>query len=170
MKNQEETKKLLEIQRRLMDESAMIGWLCTVHRNRVQYANNPVAEKEIQDHLNRASNLISLTYIWALLDEHEFNEHNKWIRPNDKLELKAWKHIRHTGAHAPGGRATRYFDEFNEFMESANQGISGLKKNCDYTINSISLIDGMNFRFFEFVKNLIITAIGYCANDNLPVD
>ena len=170
MKNPEETQILLGIQKRLMDESDMIGWLCTVHRNTVQYKNNPIATKTIQEQLNKASNLISLAYVWAILDEHGFNENNKWIKPNDRLELKAWKHVRHTGAHAPGARAHRFFDEFNEFMESDYAGLSGLKNNCTYTENSISLKDGMNYRFFEFVKNLVQTAIGYCANDNIPAD
>lgn len=130
MKNLEETKKLQELQKRLMDEQNMIGWLCTVHRNKVEYKNNPTATREIQEQLNQASNLISLAYVWAILDEHEFNENNKWIEAKYRIELKAWKHVRHTGAHAPGGRAHRYFDEFNEFMESDQSGISGLKKNC----------------------------------------
>ncbi len=153
-----------------MDEHHMIGWLCTVHRNKVEYKNNPDASKEVQGQLNKASNLISLAYIWALLDEHGFNENNKWIRPNDRLELKAWKHIRHTGAHAPGGRAHRYFAEFNQFMEGDYAGLSLLKKNCEYTETSIDLKDGMNYRFFEFVKNLVNIAIGHCANDNEPTD
>jgi len=112
-----------------MDESEMIGWLCTVHRNSVRYNNNPEATKKIQGQLNHASNLIVLAYIWALLDEQDFNEHNHWIRPRDRLELKAWKHVRHTGAHAPGGRANRYFDEFNDFMTSDYPGTSGLRQN-----------------------------------------
>lgn len=170
MKNPEETQKLLGIQKRLMDESDMIGWLCTVHRNKVEYKNNPVAAKEIQGQLNNASNLISLAYVWALLDEHGFNENNNWIKLNDRLELKAWKHVRHTGAHAPGGRAHRYFNEFNQFMESDYPGLSGLRQNCSYTENSITLIDGMNYRFFQFITNLLNTAIGHCANDNLPAD
>ncbi|MDH5740134.1 MAG: hypothetical protein OEY77_07405 [Nitrospira sp.] len=148
----------------------MIGWLCTVHRHRVQYPNNPEASKEIQAQLNKASNLICLAYVWAILDEQGFNEHNHWIRPRDRLELKAWKHIRHTGAHAPGGRAMRYRDEFNEFMASDGQGLSGLKQNCTFTENSLDLRDGMNYRFFQFVQELVRTAIGHCANNNEPVD
>jgi len=166
--NVEETKELLAIQKRLMDESNMIGWLCTVHRNKVHYKNNPKAAQEVQEQLNHASNLICLAYIWALLDEHGFNENCKWIKPSDRLELKAWKHVRHTGAHAPGGRAAGYFDEFNEYMESDWQGISGLKKSCKYTDTSISITDGMNYRFFQYVQGLVQSAIGNCANNNDP--
>lgn len=168
MKNPEETQKLLGLQKRLADEMHMIGWLCTVHRNKVHYEKNPEATAEIQKQLNHASNLISLAYMCALLDEHGFNEHNKWIRPNDRLEFKAWKHLRHTGAHTPGCRANRYFDEFNQFMEGEYAGMSGLKQNCTYTENSVSLSDGMNYGFFEFARNLVNTAIGHCANDNEP--
>ncbi|MFC2099029.1 hypothetical protein ACFLSP_04710 [Bacteroidota bacterium] len=170
MHNQEETNKLLALQKRLMDESDMIGWLCTIHRNAVKYSDNPDATKRIQEQLNQASNLISLAYIWALLDEQGFDENNHWISPKNRLELKAWKHVRHTGAHAPGGRANRYFDEFNEFMESPNSGISGLKKNCEYTDDSLSLSDTMNYRFFQFVQNLVKFAIGHCANNTDPND
>jgi len=170
MYNEEETKKLLALQKRLMDESNMIGWLCTVHKNKVNYTNNSEATKEIQNQLNTASNLISLAYIWALLDEQGFNEHNHWIRPKNRLELKAWKHIRHTGAHAPGGRANGYRAEFDEFMEASGDGISGLKNNCSYTENSISLNDGMNHRFFDFANHLVKIAIGHCANNNEPRD
>ncbi|MDH3634505.1 MAG: hypothetical protein OES20_07350 [Gammaproteobacteria bacterium] len=170
MHNQDETDKLLALQKRLMDESDMIGWLCTVHRNAVRYSNNPEATKKIQGQLNHASNLIALAYIWALLDEQDFNEHNHWIRPRDRLELKAWKHVRHTGAHAPGGRANRYFDEFNEFMTSDYSGISGLRQNCEFTDRSITLADTMNYRFFQFVQNLVKIAIGHCANNNEPTD
>ncbi|PSN10255.1 hypothetical protein C7293_28820 [filamentous cyanobacterium CCT1] len=170
MYNEEETMRLLALKKRLMEESNTIGWLCTVHRNRVHYENNPEASKKIQEQLNQATNLISLAYIWALLDEQGFNEHNKWIKKSQRLELKAWKHIRHTGAHAPSGRARNYYKEFNEFMESPDQGISGLKQNCKYTGDSIDLVDGMNYRFFNFVQNLIQTAIGHCANNNKPSD
>jgi hypothetical protein len=169
MQNETETKQLLKLNERLMNESDMIGWLCTVHSNKVHYPNNPEASKKIQSQLNQASNLICLAYIWALLDEHGFNESNAWIRTNDRLELKAWKHIRHTGAHAPGGRANRYANEFDQFMSSPEAGISGLKQNCTFTTNSITLVDGMNYRFFQFVQNLMQTAIGHCANNNVPI-
>lgn len=168
MHNESETKQLLELNERLMNESDMIGWLCTVHSNKVQYPNNPEASKKIQSQLDQASNLICLAYIWALLDEHGFNENNKWIRPNERLELKAWKHIRHTGAHAPGSRANRYSSEFDQFMTSPEAGVSGLKQNCLFTANSIQLKDGMNYRFFIFVNSLMQTAIGHCANNNEP--
>ena len=84
MHNLEETNNLLLLQKRLMDESDMIGWLCTVHRNAVKYSNNPEATKIIQGQLNNASSLISLAYIWAILDEQDFNEHNQWIRSKDR--------------------------------------------------------------------------------------
>jgi len=168
MHNKEETMRLVDLQTRLMDEREMIGWLCTVHRNRVHYENNPEASKKIQEQLNQATNLISLAYIWALLDEQGFNEHNKWIKKSHRLELKAWKHIRHTGAHTPSGRATHYYKEFNEFMQSLDQGISGLKQGCKYTDDSINLADGMNYYFFNFVQSLVQTAIEHCANNNEP--
>lgn len=170
MYNHEETQQLLALQKRLMDESDMIGWLCTVHRNSVNYNNNPSAAKKVQGQLNHASNLISLAYIWALLDEQGFNENNHWIKSSDRLELKAWKHVRHTGAHAPGKRANGYVDEFNEFMEGSNQGKSGLKQNCKYTDSSILLSDGMNYRFFQFVQHLVQLAIGHCANNSEPTN
>ncbi len=168
MHNETETNQLLKLNERLMDENDMIGWLCTVHSNKVHYPNHPEASKKIQSQLNQASNLICLAYIWALLDEHGFNENNTWIRTNERLELKAWKHIRHTGAHAPGGRANRYANEFDQLMSSPESGVSGLKQNCTFTANSIKLNESMNYRFFEFVKNLIQTAIGHCANNNIP--
>lgn len=60
--------------------------------------------------------------------------------------------MRHTGAHAPGSRANRYFDEFNEFTTSDYSGISGLRRNCEFTDSSITLADTMNYRFFQFVR------------------
>lgn len=168
MQNEVETKQLMELNKRLMNESDMIGWLCTVHSNQVHYTNNPGASKKIQLQLDRANNLICLAYVWALLDEHGFNENNKWIRPNERLELKAWKHIRHTGAHAPGSRANRYANEFDLFMSLPETGVSGLKQNCLFTVNSIELSNGMSYQFFKFVNNLIQTAIGHCANNNEP--
>lgn len=168
MHNEQETKEIVALMSRLMNEQDMIGWLCTVHQNRVHYGNNPQASKKIQEQLNHATNLVSLAYIWALLDEHGFNETNRWLNESMRHELKAWKHIRHTGAHAPGGRARRYYDEFNSFMESSDSGRSGLKQNCTYTDNSISLTDGMNYRFFGFVQYLVQQAVGYCANNRDP--
>ena len=169
MENEEETNELVELMNRLSDERGMIGWLCTVHKNKVQLPNQPDPEvaKGIQEQLSRASNLISLAYIWALLDESGFNERSKWISTQDRLELKAWKHIRHTGAHAPSGRAKVYYDEFDEFMSAAT-GTSGLKENCRWTTDRIDLTDGMNYRFFEWVRGLIQNAVAYCAGDNAP--
>jgi len=170
MHNEEETHQLLALQKRLMDERNMLGWLCTVHRNKVHYKDNPDASKEVQEQLNQASNLISLAYIWALLEEHGFNENNKWIKPSDRLEFKAWKHVRHTGAHAPGSRANGYKNEFNDFMNTDAARTSGLKQNYQYTDYSITFADGMNYQFFSFSQNLVNTAIGHCANNNEPTD
>jgi hypothetical protein len=89
----------LELQTRLMDESDMIGWLCTIHNHAVQYPKVPPATvQEIQNQLSTASNLISIIYIWALLEEGGFNENSKWVSADEQLELKAWKHVRHTSA------------------------------------------------------------------------
>ena len=170
MHNEEESLKLLSLKQRLLEEQDMIEWLCTVHRNKVYYPDNPEATKKIQEQLNKASTLISLAYIWAILEEYDFNEHNRWIHPKIKLELKAWKHIRHTGAHAPGSRAKRYYDEFNEFMESQDSSLSGLEKNCQYSENSINLGDMMDYQFFRFIQNLVDTVLGYCANHDSPED
>lgn len=168
MKNETETKMYLALQNRLMDELDMIGWLCTVHNNKVAYPKNPAAEKKVQNQLNRATNLISLAYIWALLEESGFKENNKWISSQDRLELKAWKHIRHTGAHAPTGRAKVYDKEFDEFMTSGT-GMSGLKQNCKWTTDTIDLQDAMNLKFFEWVRGLVQNAIANCSNDKVPV-
>lgn len=165
MHNPKETAGLLDLQERLGSERDMIGWLCTVHRNQVHYKDNPSASSEIQEQLNRASNLISLAYMFALLEEHGFDERSPWLTADEQLELKAWKHIRHTGAHAPGGRAHRYAQEFENYMTSSGAGLSGLKQNCTYTATSINLKDGMNYRFFEFVVALIQKALGRCASD-----
>ena len=167
MKNEQETYELVALDKRLSDERYMIGWLCTVHRNAVRVPDNPEATRLIQEQLNRANGFLSLVYVWALLDEAGFDEHNKWISSADRKELKAWKHVRHTGAHAPGSRAHRYKDDFDDFMTSGT-GMSGLRQNCTYTETSIELKDGMNYQFFQYVKNLIQTAIGRCAIDNVP--
>lgn len=45
MHNETETNQLLKLHERLMNESDMIGWLCTVHSNKVHYPNNPDASK-----------------------------------------------------------------------------------------------------------------------------
>jgi len=55
-------------------------------------------------------------------------------------------------------------------MESPDSGISGLKQNCEYADDSISLSDTMNHRFFQFVQNLVNLAIGHCANNTEPND
>jgi len=123
--------------------------------------------QEIQEQLNCAVNLISLAYIWAILDESGFNEKNKWITSYNRLELKAWKHVRHTGAHAPTGRAKGYKAEFDEFMTNGT-GSSGLKENCKWDANYIELNDGMNFRFLTRIRDLVQKAVGFCSNNNMP--
>lgn len=167
--NIDETKKLLALRGRLSDEHDMIGWLCTIHRHAVSYPNNPEARNKVQGQLNKASNLIALTYIWALLEEGGFTERNEWIRPSDRLELKAWKHVRHTGAHAPGSRAKVYRAEFDKFMKGDYRGKSGLKQNCEYDQNSITPGD-ISSNFLLFSIDVVTIAIGHCANDNAPVD
>jgi hypothetical protein len=157
------------IQSRLMEERDMIGWLCTVHRRAVQYSNVDAAiTQKIQNQLSQASNLISITYIWALLDEGGFNENTQWVSADERLELKAWKHVRHTGAHAPGGRANRYRNEFDEYMTGTSAAISGLRQNCTWDVNSIQLADGMNYNFFQFAQDMVKKALGRSANNNAP--
>jgi len=149
-KRKTDAENYLALQKRLMDEQNMIGWLCTIHRNAVQYASvDSSITQNIQQQLNRASNLVSITYIWALLDEGGFNENTHWVTADERLELKAWKHVRHTGAHAPGSRANRYRNEFDQYMSGTLGAISGLRQNCTYDANSINLSDGMNGSFFS---------------------
>ena len=168
-KREADAQAYLALKTRLMNEKDMIGWLCTVHRNKVQYENAPAKTvKKIQGQLNRASNLLSLAYLWALLEEGGFNENCTWVSESDRLELKAWKHVRHTGAHAPGGRARGYYSEFDQFMTQKEQGASGLRQNCKWDANSIELTDGMNHSFFSFASNLIDKALGHSANGNVP--
>ena len=80
--NIDETKTLLALSERLSDERDMIGWLCTLHRNAVIYPNNPDARNKVQGQLNKASNLIALTYIWALLVTVD-----KIIASKEKVEI-----------------------------------------------------------------------------------
>jgi len=165
--NKDKTKTLLALSERLCDERDMIGWLCTVHRHSVNYPNKPETRRKVQDQLSKASNLIALTYIFALLEEGDFTVDDKWIRPSDRLELKAWKHVRNTGAHAPGSRATGQRDSFDEFMKADGKGISGLKQNCQFTQDSITLGD-ISGSFLSFAIYLVNTAIGLCSNDADP--
>jgi hypothetical protein len=172
--NIDKTKTLLALSERLSDERDMIGWLCTLHRHAVNYPNNPEARKKVQGQLNKASNLIALTYIFALLEEGDFTVYDKWIKPSDRLELKAWKHVRNTGAHAPGTRATGQRDSFDEFMKGDDKGRSGLKQNCQFTQDSITLGD-ISGDFLSFAIDLVKVAIGHCSNDadpncKLPID
>ena len=157
------------LQSRLMGERDMIGWLCTVHRRAVQYPNVDAAIiQKIQNQLNQASNLISITYIWALLDEGGFNEKTQWVSADERLELKAWKHVRHTGAHAPGGRANGYRNEFDQYMTGTSAAISGLRQNITWNANSIQLADSINYNFFQFAQNMVQKALGCSANNNAP--
>jgi len=158
----------LALQSRLMDERDMIGWLCTVHRNAVKYQKiDPAITKKIQNQLNDASNLIAITYIWALLEEGGFKESTQWVSADESLELKAWKHVRHTGAHAPGSRANGYRNEFDQYMNGTTAAASGLRQNCTWDASSIQLSDGMNYSFFQFSQNMVSKALGHSANNNV---
>ncbi len=162
------TQELLELQRRLMNVKDMVGWLCTVHRYRVNYKNNPTATNKVQAQLDIAAEFIHVIYTCSILDEAGFRPSNKWISTDSKAEFKAWVHIRHTGAHTPGGRANVYYSDFDNFMNSSQSGISPLKKNCKWTATSIELPYAMSFHFFQFAENLVKEALGYCANNNTP--
>ena len=169
MPNCETTQELLDLKTRLGKVRDMTGWLCTTHRYAVNYPKNPDATKQIQEQLDVASEFIHVIYINSILDEAGFKPSNKWITTDARAEFKAWVHIRHTGAHTPDGRANGYYADFDNFMNSANAGMSGLKQNCNWTADSISLSYGMSYRFFEYANNLVDMAIGYCANNNNPI-
>lgn len=168
-KRESDAQHYLALQSRLMEERDMIGWLCTVHRHAVRYPNaKPGTVQKIQAQLNKASNLISITYIWALLDEGGFKDTTQWVTADERLELKAWKHVRHTGAHAPRGRASKYRNEFDQYMTGNSAALSGLRQNCTWDANSIELRDGMNHNFFTFAQNMVQKALGCSANNNVP--
>jgi len=168
-KREADAKNYLALQARLMNERDMIGWLCTVHRQAVKYQNvDPTITQKIQNQLNQASNLISITYVWALLDEGGFKENTQWVSADERLELKAWKHVRHTGAHAPGSRANGYRNEFDQYMNGTTAAVSGLRQNCTWDANSIHLTDGMNYSFFQFAQNIVNKSLGCSANNNVP--
>lgn len=168
MANCETTDKLIDLQNTLMKISDMVGWLCTSHRYVVNYKNNPEATARIQAQLDSVTEFINVIYICSILDEAGFNPSNKWISSNDRKEFKAWVHIRHTGAHAPGGRAKVYYKDFDSFMSSTQNSLSGLKKSCIWDATSIKLPYAMSYRFFQYIEYLIRSAIGYCANRKLP--
>ena len=168
MANCETTQELLDLQQQLMHVKDMMGWLCTGHRYRVTYQNNPAATKRVQDQLDIAAEFIHVIYACSILDEAGFKPGNKWLSTESKAEFKAWVHIRHTGAHTPGGRANGYYSDFDSFMNSTQTSMSSLKQNCTWTSTSIELPYAMSFRFFEFAENLVKEAFGYCANNNTP--
>ena len=168
MANCDTVQELLALQKGLMDVRDMVGWLCTGHRYSVNYANNPSATQRIQQQLDVAAEFIHVIYIYSILDEAGFKPSNKWISSYDKMEFKAWIHIRHTGAHTPGGRAQMYYQDFDDFMTSNQNSKSGLKPNCAWTATAITLPYAMSFHFFEFVSELLRNAIGHCANGNQP--
>ncbi len=116
MANCETTEDLLELKKGLMEVRDMLGWLCTNHHYAVKYESNPTATSRVQAQLDVAAEFIHVIYIYSILDEAGFKPSNKWISSDDKKEFKAWVHIRHTGAHKPGGRANVYHNEFNQFM------------------------------------------------------
>jgi hypothetical protein len=168
-KREDDAQNYLALHSRLMHERDMIGWLCTVHRNTVKYQKvDPAITQKIQNQLNNASNLIAITYIWALLDEGGFKENTQWVSADERLELKAWKHVRHTGAHAPGSRANGYYNDFDQYMSGTSAAISELRQNCTWDANSIQLTDGMNHSFFQFAQKMVQKALGHNANNNVP--
>ena len=168
MYNKEETMRLLGLKERLLSERDTVGWLATLYKGKVQYPNNSEASKNIQSQVNSVSNLMLLTYVWAILEEQGFSEHNVWLTDHETLELKAWKHIRHSAAHAPSGRARRYYQEFEQYMDSPLPTTSGLKQNCSYDADAIDCKDGMGYRFYEYSAYLIDQVIGLCANNPRP--
>ena len=169
--NKRETNALnyFNLSARLLEESDMIGWLCTNHRNKVHYPNvKPAIIKKIQQQLDKASDLIAITYIWALLEEGGFKESTKWISEDERLEMTAWKHVRHTGAHAPGSRAHGYSKDFDQYMISNSAALSALRENCEPTPDTINLQSGMSHNFFTFAKGMVTKALGFSANNNTP--
>jgi hypothetical protein len=100
-----------------------------------------VAQQQIQNQVEVAAEFINVICIYSILDEAEFRPSNRWMSYDDKEEFKAWVHIRHTRAHAhaPGGRALRYYAEFDAFMASGIIGRSGLKQKCQGDADSIVL-------------------------------
>ena len=160
--------ELLALDQRLMEIRDMVGWLCTNHRFAVNYRGNQEATKRVQAQLEAASEFIHVIYIYSILDEAGFRPSNKWISTDDKNEFKAWVHIRHTGAHTPAGRANVYYRDFDSFMTSDQSSKSRLKPNCTWNADTISLPYASSYDFFQFARQLVQDAIGYCANNNQP--
>jgi len=147
-------------------EGEMIKWLCTGLRAVVKYPGvvDPAKISAIQAQLNKASDYLAIIYIWALLDEHGFGEGSRWVTSDRQLELAAWKHVRHTGAHAPGQRARHRRQEFEDYMTGQSQALSGLRQNCTWSANSIALNSGMSYDFFRFAVNAVNEALSNSAN------
>lgn len=92
--------------------------LCTSISNKVAIPD-PDKRAEVQHDLNHATGCLSVVFVFALLEHYDFNISNKWLKDDEKLTLKAWKHVRHSASHGLNGvRADRYADEFNEIMSS----------------------------------------------------
>lgn len=168
MANCSTTQELLDLKSQLMGIRDMVGWMCTNHRYRVNYKNNPTATQKVQAQLDEAAEFINVIYINSILDEADFKPSNPFISTDDREEFKSWVHIRHTGAHKPNGRANVFYSDFDNFMNSSKAGISGLKQNCTWSANSISIKYAMSYKFFEFAQHLVDRAIGYCANGTTP--
>ena len=161
--------KYLDLCARLDEERYMILWLCNVHRNSVSYPNSDADTlQKIQQQLPKASNLISIAYTWTLLEGGGFDPEEKWVPEDQRLEVRAWQHVRDTCAGPPGVRAAACYDAFDQYMTGSSEAISGLRQNCQWDASSIELAEGMNLNFFIFAQNVVRQAYECAAGNRAP--
>jgi len=122
MENSEQILKLVQMmQDQINLNQDAFGWMATGLKKKVEYKGNTDATKKVQDNLDNLVQYSLLLYLFAMWESYISNElEQQVLTPEEINELKAYKHIRHTGGHGyKGKRADNNRAAFEDKMNSS---------------------------------------------------
>ena len=173
--NHDLTLAVMRINRALNNMTQLgLAHFITGLRNSVNH-QIPAVRSVIQSNVTELGEGLGLLYVFSIWDHFtdplprpDVDDLSiSWMTSDERLRFQAYRHVRHSMAHAfAGTRARDLRPEFEQIMQSSNP-LSGVK--WDSTNDTIDLSHGgaaMQCHFF--MENLTKLLLGRLANNKLP--
>ena len=139
---------------------AELPWICTSISNRVQHPD-PAVRAEVQLNADHAVGVMSVIFLFAVLEAHDFHLDNKWLQNKEASTLRAWRHVRNCGSHGfRGTRVKKYHQDFDDAI--GEQRIGSVKS---WDSSTLIVYSTIGVEFLQWLQGTFQKLTARAANE-----